>query len=503
MADGGAIRLGPGVTLTFDRGFMAPPHQVFSDATEARSRIVFNSTAQSHGHPEWWGARGGDPGVDCAPALAMCVEACAVTRLQACDYWIGSTWKIQLNGRVVEGVNGDADGAEPITRILTNSPSIDMVLVGPDEQPTPGSMRGFVGFIRLKHLTVARATAPDAPPTGVTPGGPCGVRLQWVNISSLEDIWCKESTNGFYIRGTVYCKLCGCHAFRSTASRRAGNDYFAGFLQDNSPKAGLNSGNASLYYDSCGVSGGFQGMSTSYGILTIGGFTDTFIDKMETSGIQQGLVFNGAAQGVEYPSENLMVTNCVIDTPVVGLRVTAPGSQRTAVTVSGCYFGIALPSAQAGILIDHCSGAVTLTGNQLISSQAAPAAVGLAIRDSDGVCAQGNIYTDLANPIVLERANNCRLGDTVNVSRPGLGGSAAVSLASSNRNIVDCVVHGAPPAYGAGASLRASSFNEVRCTGLDPAALRGGAARKLVADGAEIRTAGAFGRGNLATGIMD
>ena len=323
MADGGAIRLGPGVTLTFDRGFMAPPHQVFSDATEARSRIVFNSTAQSHGHPEWWGARGGDPGVDCAPALAMCVEACAVTRLQACDYWIGSTWKIQLNGRVVEGVNGDADGAEPITRILTNSPSIDMVLVGPDEQPTPGSMRGFVGFIRLKHLTVARATAPDAPPTGVTPGGPCGVRLQWVNISSLEDIWCKESTNGFYIRGTVYCKLCGCHAFRSTASRRAGNDYFAGFLQDNSPKAGLNSGNASLYYASCGVSGGFQGMSTSYGILTIGGFTDTFIDKMETSGIQQGLVFNGAAQGVEYPSENLMVTNCVIDTPVVGLRVTA------------------------------------------------------------------------------------------------------------------------------------------------------------------------------------
>jgi hypothetical protein len=128
--------------------------------------------------------------------------------------------------------------------------------------------------------------------------------------------------------------------------------------------------------------------------------------------------------------------------------------------------------------------------------------VGLLVSGSSGVSASGNVYTDVANPIVLQGASNCRLADTVSVSQD-LPGATAVALRGASRNVVDCVVHGALAAYRAGVSLDESTLNEVRCSGVDPAAVRGGATRKLVADGQPVRASGGFGRGNLAVGILD
>jgi hypothetical protein len=84
-------------------------------------------------------------------------------------------------------------------------------------------------------------------------------------------------------------------------------------------------------------------------------------------------------------------------------------------------------------------------------------------------------------------------------------GASAISLTDCNRNVVDCMVKSRTAAYARGVELTgsANAYNEIRCSGLDPAAIDGGAANKLVSNGAPVKVAGRFANNNLASGIMD
>ena len=122
-----------------------------------------------------------------------------------------------------------------------------------------------------------------------------------------------------------------------------------------------------------------------------------------------------------------------------------------------------------------------------------------------GVTASQNIYTDVAHPVVCDRARNSRISDLISAEQAEFRATAAISLANCTRNVVDCVVKSRAAAYARGVELTgtANAYNEIRCSGLDPAALHGGAANKLVSNGAPVTVVGRFANNNLASGIMD
>lgn len=199
-----------------------------------------------------------------------------------------------------------------------------------------------------------------------------------------------------------------------------------------------------------------------------------------------------------------MVTDCVLDWCIQGIVINAAACFNAAVVIKGNYFGIGNPASTDAIVVTGTVGAISITANQMIGGAASVATRGLHILNSSGVIATGNVYTDLGAPIVLDAAGNCHIMDLVNAGQAGLTGKAAVSLTNSSRNVIDCTLKGRSAHYATGVSMigAGNHHNEVRCTGLDPAAIVGGAANTLVSNGAHITTAGAFGPHNLATGIL-
>ena len=494
---GASLAIEAGASVTFSAGFEAPLAQVFTGPGAAR----FDPRFHTIGHPEWWGARGWmpnqpAPGPDCLPALTACVEACAVTELQAVDYWLSSTWRIQTDSRTIRGVGVNGQGPNLATRVVIDSQDEDVVLIGSD-QPPPGGARVFLSRVEFSHITCARAKPPTAPAQGF--GGPSGLRLQYVQNCYVHDVWSIENTNGFYLSGVVYSALERCFATRANAGSTAVNDYFAGFLLDARAKFGMNTGLASVYIrNKCGAHGGVHA-SPTYGIRTVGGCTDVYVNAFETSSIQYGLWFDGESD-VAYPSENLRVSNCVLDQVRTGITVRR-GNPATNVTLVNNYCAPTRADGSVGILITQtpalsAGGAVSLMGNEVISSGGGT--ILLLVEGSGGVVATGNLYTDLSRPVVLRGASNCRISDRIsNVGQHAAG--PAIDLTAASQCVVDATVGGAQGAFKTGVTLSASRGVEVRCSGIDASALSG---PKLVADGRGVAAAGPFGAGCLAQGLV-
>jgi hypothetical protein len=96
------------------------------------------------------------------------------------------------------------------------------------------------------------------------------------------------------------------------------------------------------------------------------------------------------------------------------------------------------------------------------------------------------------------------LNDTVHQTTQATA-AAAITIGGSSRMVIDCTVYGdAAGLIAKGISLDSSStYNEVRMSGVNPFALPSSAsATKLVYNGANVTSAGAFGTGNIAQGIM-
>jgi hypothetical protein len=494
---GARLAIEPGASVAFAAGFEAPLAQVFSGA----GRVSFDPRFHTVGHPEWWGAKGWlpsqpAPGPDCLAALDACVEACAVTELQAVDYWVSDTWKICSDSRTIRGVGVNGQGPNLATRLIIHSHDLDTVLIGSD-QPPPGGARVFLSRVVFSHVTVTRSLPPAAPASGV--GGPSGLRLQFVQNIHVEDVWSIENTNGFYVNGVVFSAFDRCFASRVSSGPTAGNDYFAGFLLDARARIGMNTGLASLYIrNKCGAHGGVHA-SPTYGVRTVGGCTDVFIDAFETAAIEHGLWFDGESD-VAYPSENLRVSNCVLDQVKTGIAIRR-GNAATNITLINNYCAPSAAGGSIAVLVQQTplsglGGAVSLVGNELIGSGGET--IGLMVDGSSGVIASGNLYTDLSRPVVLHGARGCRIVDRIsNVAHHASG--PAVELAGSAQCVVDASVGGAPNAFQAGVALAACRAVEVRCSGIEAAALSG---PKLTAEGRGVDTTGPFGAGCLAQGLV-
>ena len=485
------------VVIGFGGGVVAGPHQIF--ALSGGARVAFDPAVTAVGYPEWWGARAGDPGFDCQPAIQAALRACPCTALQAGDYYIASTLKILDHGRSLEGVAPTQNGHRGATRLMLTSGTADGLQVGFDK--SPGGAKLWLDHARVSDLTVQRVAPIENPASGFA-NAPCGVRLQWTVSCTLERVETIEHSHGFYITGTVHCFLRHCQAFRYTAGKVRANDFFNGFFMDNSPASGFNSGNASLYIQNCGAfSSQAVPLSESSGIKSHAGFTDTFITGFECALVGYGLNMNGrGSRDVDYQTEDLIVDTCVLDSPTgVGILISG-GSKVTAAQIHNSYIAPAGPGV--AIAVRDCGGAVGVTGCQIIATPG-NTATGLEVTRASGVSAMNNIFTDIQNPVVIRAATDVRVVDTINNVTQKTA-VAAVQVEGLDRGYLAPIITGAEGHSPAGVLLKGKGATgvEINCTGIRPSAIAGGKANILLADGAAVASPGPFAGGNLASGIL-
>ncbi|MDB5479428.1 MAG: hypothetical protein JWO83_481, partial [Caulobacteraceae bacterium] len=494
---GAVIEAASGTVIRFGGGVVAGPHQIFAFSDGARAE--FDPAVTSVAYPEWWGARPGDAGFDCQPAIQAALRACPRTVLQGGDYYIGSTLKILDHGHSLEGVAPTQEGHKGSTRLMLASGTADGLQVGFDR--SPGDAKRWLEHARVSDLTVQRVARIENPASGFA-DAPCGVRLQWAVTCTLERVETLEHSHGFYITGTVHCYLRHCQALRYAAGAVRANDFFNGFFMDNSAASGFNSGNASLYIQNCSTfSTQAVPFSESSGIKSHAGFTDTFITGFECALVGYGLNMNGrGSRGVDYQTEDLIVDNCVLDSPTsVGILITG-GSKVTAAQIHNSYIAPAGPGV--AIAVRDCGGAVGITGCQIISTPG-NTATGLEVTRASGVSAMNNIFTDLQNPVVIREAADCRVMDTINNVTQKVA-KAAVRVEALDRGWLAPIVTGSEGHSPAGVSLegKRNAGVEINCTGIRASAIAGGRVNILLADGATVAGPGPFIGGNLASGIM-
>ncbi len=199
--------------------------------------------------------------------------------------------------------------------------------------------------------------------------------------------------------------------------------------------------------------------------------------------------------------EDLQISGCVLDGCTTNAILISNANQASLVRISDSYLSC---SAGAILKIAGFEGLATLTGNQLWAS--ASGVTGLLLASTcTGVSSVGNIITDCTLPIELNGAGVCRTEDSVN--NPNNAATAAVWLTGSAfRNVVRPLVN-APTAGNVAIGAKVDSgcgYNLVEASAMNPGAFPGSASGlKLVYNGTQITSAGAFGTTNLASGIMN
>lgn len=448
------------------------------------------------GRAEWFGARADTREVDCQPAIQAAVELCPTVQLGPGSYHVARRIQILRNGTRLIGAwitQTDQGPNVKATRIVGTSATETILQVGPDSATQPGRLTETV---QLADFTVVRATAPYMPTSGF--GSAIGIAMKWCVNCHVERVFSIDSGRGWFFSGTIENYIKTCAALRRRPGTDPANDHFIGFHLDYNAPLAANGGNASLYIDHCRAFGGFdRGVPPfvySAGLRTDGGWVDLFINALETGTLRVGIDGHGDAVGAAgFRTENLSITNCVLDPGYDACIRLTTGNRASAVQISGNYCGVSPQGAS--IVLADLAGSVSLTANQCIVGEVG--GVGLAATNVNNLRSANNIFTKHRRPIRLERCTNFHVADSVKgIDAPN--GEAAVALVGCARGTVACTVSGAAGVYGTGVELvgRGNSAVEVNGTGL------AGVARKLVSDGRAVTVAGPFGNGCLASGVM-
>ncbi len=455
-----------------------------------------------HGRPEWFGARTNDPAFDNAAAIQAALDLCPTVMLGAGSYHIRTGLRVTRNGTRMIGAGitqTDQGSNDRSTQIVCSSATDTIIQIGSDSRTQPGTL---IETIQLCDFTLRRSVAPFVPVAGVE--GAIGIALRWCVNCHIERVFSIDSARGWYFYGTVENYVRHCAALRAIPGSRAGTDMFVGFHLDYAAPLAANAGNASLYIDHCRAFGGFGGRAPSFqysaGLRTDGGWVDLYIEGFETGTLQYGIHGNGdgAGPGLSFKTENLTISNCVLDPGYLASIRLENADASSAIQIANCY--CAVTATGTSIVLYNLGGAVTLTGNQCIIG--APGGTGLSAVAVNNLRTAGNIYTRLKQPIYLERVTNFHVQDTIRVFDQARD-YPAVTVTACKRGKIDCVVSGRAGVQAAGVALRGgSSLIEVCGTNIDPDTIIGGAANKVTFEGKPVTVAGAFGTGCLATGIM-
>ena len=457
------------------------------------------------GWPEWFGAVPGNSAVDCLPALQACAAQFLRVRLAASQYYISNTWVISRNNQVVVGhsTNHAASIApymnEACTEIIVQSATADCILIGSLTQPSGGSS-AFVRGVEISNIAANRTLAPHPPASGIL-GGPAGWRIQFVLDLRMNRTYSNEHYYSYYVAGAIATRLTECGAWRGVAGSPTSNDHWFGYFLDFSNNIGTASGNASLYLNQCSC--GFGASCPSSGLYTYGGATDLFISQFESGGVDTGMEFHASSGATAI--EDLIVSDCILDNNKInGISIDCAFSPNAEIKITGCYATIFRDNG-IGINIGNFVGGNITIANCQLGSSVNNYCMGFQVSANGGqLVTRDNMINSFEKPYVLNGCSHVTCDDVVSF---GAGRSGPVWPVVTATGITRCIlsprVTGVANSFSLGVSLdSASTYNEIRCTGIDPSCLTGGAANKLVYNGTQITAAGAFGTNNLAQGVM-
>jgi hypothetical protein len=474
------------------------PHAGVSPSRGAWVRQWDNVT----GRAEWFGARRNVPNFDNQPAIQAALDLCPVVQLGAGSYFVARRLTITRNGTQLRGVNPtqtDQGTSDRSTRIVSTSATETILQIGSDSRSKPSEL---VEAVRIEGFTVDRSANPFTPASGVA--GCVGIALRWCVNCHAERVFSINSSRGFTFSGTVENYIRYCSALREREGSNASNDCFIGFHFEGDAPSGYNGANASLYLTFCRAfpltTDGAPSLTYGAGIRFDGGWVDLFIKGFEAgSGIQYGI--HGIGDGyasTSFRTENLMITDCVLDHSGTACIALEKGGQMTAVTIANNYFATGTGTA---VFLHQLGGSITVANNQFIVGQYG--ATGLSAVQVNNLRTQGNIYTSLRQPVILQGVTHFEIADTINGTRSG-GDHPAITLAECRNGTVDSIVSGSPASYTAGVAMKgpANQLIEVNATKLSSSALARGAVAKITYNDQSITAAGLFGRDCLATGIL-
>jgi len=494
-------------SVFFNDGFSAPLHRVFGPNVTAAFAAQFTAV----GFPEWWGAIANDAAIDCQPALTACYTACAVTQLQAGNYFTLETWVCNISNRLVRGYIVPSQTA-PTSQILINSGSLDAIYVG--TLSDPGSINSMVNNIAFRQVAAGRYQPVIPPTVGNEIDAPSGFKVRYVNNCLFEDCFGGGSfghATCFNMANIVGTKFIRCTVFRSAPGTIVTNDIYWGmgmfgigpyFLESIT----LDSCNGSQPYNFVGS--GSTG--TSIGIAASSAFTDCAVVDCEFNGFQYGIWVNSVT-AQSYPLAN---TDCIISRnrfdQCQNYGILYQSAWGGTVRITDNFFSMQSSgtNAVAGIGITTNAGVVTMANNEGYGD--ASTAVGLKITGGSTtyVCATsdfGSVFNDFIKPITVNGGHHIHLYSVIHQTSQAVTG-AACALTGVVRGKIEIVLFGdSVGLVPAGVTIdTGSSFVEVACSGIDAVCLPGGAsATKLVLlPSTNITSAGAFNTNCLASGIM-
>lgn len=458
----------------------------------------------THGRPEWFGARVNDAAADCADAIEACHALCPVTQLSQADYFIRRTVRFGRSWRTIRGVGRYATDQEQGTRIILQqgAPGVrtdDVALLGSVARPTGD----LVTETHLSDLTLVRDAPSQPHASGDLARYPTGLRCAYLSHCTIAGVASLESSVGFHIGGVVYTKVDDCFAQRTRAGEGRGEDRAAGYFLDGRVRFGFPGGNASLYMDRCVAAEQHGHHVEPAGLIALGAFVDSFIDRFESARIDTGMSFQAAGARDFGQTIDLHVRNPVLDgCGRFGLDLNLDATASACVEIVDPYITSAGARGDRGILVRDGAGLVTITGGQVLGDFAGGS---LFVSRTRGVRVQGLKIAQAARPVVVSDASGLQLEPQISNWQKTSPHPAITARALSRSSLHPVVIGFDAPAFAGGIELDAKCHHvSVNGTAIDPACLAGGSATKVRFAGADARGLTAFtGAGNVLTGVSD
>jgi len=369
------------------------------------------------------------------------------------------------------------DTANSATRILCYDGTVDALQIGPDTMAA--TINDFTKCLRVSDVFVQFYSAPN------TPSGRAAVPNQYTLGAIIDDVRTGDAIKGFWFYGTVFTTANRCYASRATAGTGGGTDIWWGYHVDGSVVVpSVAGGNASVYLNYCSASCGLIPLQTgnSSGFYIDFKFSDTFLNHTESVNCNVGINVQGdGSTSATTTNVDLQINHATNDAfKSYGMFFNNVNKFGSA-AVHGGYVG-ASAGALAGVRIQNCPGSVSLHGGQAVMINA-PTATGVSIESS----AQANVlFTQILEcgtvAVDLNNAVNCKVFPVVKNHTTTLASAVVRCLNASNRNEIRPSLTGKSGAAALGIQLvsTGSAYNEINPTGIEPAALAGGAWKAYV-----------------------
>lgn len=456
----------------------------------------------THGRPEWFGARVNDGLADCADALEACHALCPVMQLGQADYFVRRTVRFSLSWRTVRGVGRYATNQGQGTRIILQqaAPGVrtdDVVLLGTARRPTGD----LVTEVHLSELTLVRDAPAQPHASGDLARYPAGLRCAYLSHCTVSGVASLESSVGFHIGGVVYTKIDDCFVQRTRAGTGTGVDLAAGYFLDGRTQFGFPGGNASLYMDRCVAAEQHAHHVDPIGLLALGAFVDSFIDRFESARIDTGMAFRAAGARSFAQTIDLHVRNPVLDgCGKFGLDLDLDATASACVEIVDPYVTSAGARGDRGILVRDGAGLVTIVGGQVLGDFAGGS---LFVSRTRGVRLQGLKIAQSVRPVVVVDASGLQLEPQISNYEKTASNPAMSARNVSRSSLRPIIIGFGPPSFAAGIDLDvACSHVQVDGSAIDPACLASGVAGKVRFAGADARNAAPFtATGNVLVGV--